>query len=62
MRVRARAAPYGAAREALPSSALLALAALAITMTTDNPLIYLFMLAPIGVLAGAARGVARQAS
>jgi O-antigen ligase len=57
MRVRRKAAPFGRVAEALPSSALLALAALALTMATDNPLIYVFMLAPVGVLVGAARGL-----
>jgi hypothetical protein len=60
LHARRRAAPFGAAAEAVPSAAVLALAALAIVMATDNPLVYVFVLAPVGVLVGAASGLGRR--
>lgn len=47
---------------ALHLSAILALFSLAMVMATDNPMIYVFVMAPMGVMVGASLGAMRRES
>ncbi|MNT90185.1 hypothetical protein D3C72_2310390 [compost metagenome] len=47
---------------AIHLAAILALFGVAISMATDNPLVYVFVMAPFGILVGASLGAMRRYS
>jgi O-antigen ligase len=53
---------YGASRARVHLAAFLAVVAVFFPMLTENSLIYLFMMAPLGVFLGASLGLRRTAS